>query len=296
MMMKRLVIVLVVLAAVAAGAGIWWSRMKTTGTEDDGVRVAVSFYPLEFLAGEIGGDKVSVTNLTPAGAEPHDWEPTTADAAMIEKSQLLLVNGGGLEAWAGKVTAKKIVAVGEGLIVGNDPHIWLDPVLFGQEADRVAAALGEIDPQNKDVYEDNNSRVKDELALLDEEYKTGLENCAQKNIVTSHAAFGYLAKRYGLTETAISGISPDEEPTAQKLAQTATLVKNLGIKYIFFETLVSPRLAQTLAQETGAQTIVFNPLEGLTEEQQQAGLDYFSVMRENLVNLKMALECRKSSS
>src|SRR3989344_9496885 len=129
MMMKRLVIVLVVLAAVAAGAGIWWSRMKTTGTEDDGVRVAVSFYPLEFLAGEIGGDKVSVTNLTPAGAEPHDWEPTTADAATIENSQLLILNGGGLELWADKVKSQKTVVAGEGMIDGSDPHIWLDPIL-----------------------------------------------------------------------------------------------------------------------------------------------------------------------
>jgi len=290
--MKRLVIVLVVLAAAAAGAGIWWSRMETGKTEGSGVRVAVSFYPLEFLAGEIGGDKVNVTNLTPAGAEPHDWEPTTADAAVIEKSQLLLVNGGGLEAWAGKVTANKIMAVGESLFDGNDPHIWLDPVLMQTMADKITTALTETDPQNKDMYEANNSDLQSRLAQLDEEYRTGLKNCAQKNIVTSHAAFGYLAKRYRLTQTAISGVSPDEEPTAQKLAQTATLVKSLGIKYIFFETLVSPRLAETLAQETGAQTLVFNPLEGLTEEQQAVGQDYFSIMRENLVNLKTALQCQ----
>lgn len=274
------------------GAGVWWMRMKTGGAEGSGIKVAASFYPLYFLASEIGGDKVTVTNLTPAGAEPHDWEPTTADAATIEKSQLLLINGGGLEPWAGKMNAKKIMTVGEDLFDGGDPHIWLDPVLMQAMADKVATALDETDPQNAETYRTNNEQLKFKLVQLDEEYRTGLANCLQKNIVTSHAAFGYLAKRYGLVQNAISGMSPDEEPTAQKLAQTATLARQLGVKYIFFETLVSPRLAETLAKEVGARTIVFNPLEGLTSEQLEAGQDYFLVMRENLVNLKTALQCQ----
>lgn len=289
--MKSLLIILVILAAI--GAGVWLAGKRAPGVPESGqVRVAVSFYPLEFLAREIGGDKVSVTNLTPAGAEPHDWEPTTADAATIEKSQLLLVNGGGLEAWADKVKPQKTVVVGESMIEGRDPHIWLDPVLMRAMADKIATALSQTDPQNSDFYEKNNARVRDDLGLLDEEFRSALGNCRLREIVTSHNAFEYLAKRYGLTQVAVSGVSPDEEPTAQKLAQTATLVKSLGIKYIFFETLVSPRLAQTLALETGAQTIVFNPLEGLTEEQIQAGQNYFSVMRENLTNLETALECK----
>ncbi|TSC87671.1 MAG: zinc transport system substrate-binding protein [Microgenomates group bacterium Gr01-1014_16] len=288
--MKK-IIILVIGLVVLVGVGLRLMQRKND-VNTGRIQVAVSFYPLEFLAGEIGGGKMDVTNLTPAGAEPHDWEPTTADAATIEKSQLLLINGGGLEAWADKITAKKTIVVGEGLFSGNDTHIWLDPVLMRTVADKVTTGLSDIDPQNKDLYEANSSQLQTKLALLDDEFKSGLANCDQQTIITSHSAFGYLASRYGLTQVAISGLSPDEEPTAQKLAQTTDLAKKLGVKYIFFETLVSPRLAQTLAAEVGAQTLVFNPLEGLTQQEQQMGKNYFTIMRENLINLKIALACR----
>lgn len=289
---------------VALGGALWFVRRPApVAVFQDKVSVVASFYPLAFLAQQIGGERVAVTNLTPAGAEPHDFEPTTRDIAAIENSRLFLVNGEGFEPWAEDLQIQNqavlTVAVAEGLAnlappeeEHLDPHIWLDPVLASAMAERIAEALSVADPDGRPVYAVNAVTLMASLDQLNREFEAGLSQCRQKSFVTSHAAFGYLAARYGLEQVAISGISPDEEPRPQDLAAVAQFAQANKVTHIFFETLVSPRLAETVAREVGAQTLVLNPIEGLTNEEQSAGQDYFSVQRANLANLKTALDCR----
>lgn len=269
-------------------------------------QVVSSFYPLYFFTSQIAGDKADVSNITPAGAEPHDYEPTAQDIAKIENSTLLVLNGGGLEPWADNVkeniNSKKtaIVIAGEGLTTQEvveegekitDPHVWLSPVLAEQMVDKIEAGLVQADPNNASYYKSNAEMLKSKLGVLDAEYKQGLATCKDKNIITSHAAFGYLATTYHLNQVSITGVSPDAEPSPQELAQVAKFARDNHVKYIFFESLISPKLSQTIATEVGAKTLVLSPLEGLTGDEIASGKDYFSEMRNNLTNLKTALQC-----
>lgn len=261
------------------------------------IAVAASFYPLYFFAREIGKEKTETVNLTPSGVEPHEWEPNARDIASIEKINLLIANGAGFEPWLDKMTENlaeknvRTVKVAEGLTIQSDPHIWLDPLLAKQQVVKITQALTDVDSLNSAFYRANGKKLEEKLGQLNEMFKTGLKNCSKKTIVTSHDAFGYVARRYGLKQLAIAGLSPDQEPTPQELAQTVQFAKTHGVKYIFFETLVSPRLAETIAKEIGAQTLVFDPIEGLIRQDQSAGHDYFSVQQENLNHLQIALEC-----
>lgn len=263
------------------------------------VTIVASFYPLAFLAQRIGGEYVEVVNLTPAGAEPHDFEPSTRDIVELEKQDIILLNGGGLEEYAEKIKAninvKKttLIKVGESLMSNPiDPHVWLDPILYKKEAEIIANVLIQKDPQHSKIYIENVQKLMSELELLNSEFTKGLSNCKQSNIVTSHKAFGYLANRYNLHEIALTGLSPEEEPSSQALAEISTFAKKNKIGYIFFEELVSPAIAETIANEIGAKTLVFNPLEGLTKEDVAAGKTYVTVQKENLKNLQIALECK----
>ncbi|MHB1464867.1 MAG: metal ABC transporter solute-binding protein, Zn/Mn family, partial [Thermoleophilia bacterium] len=172
-----------------------------------------------------------------------------------------------------------------------DPHVWLDPVLAQREVDNIRDGLIRADPKDRSVYEQNAAAYNQKLAGLDGAFRSGLASCARRDIVTSHQAFTYLGKRYGLDVMAISGLSPDEEPPPQKLAEVAQFARQHNIHYIFFERLVNPKLSQTIATEVGAQTLVFDPLEGLTQQEAGRGEDYLSVQRENLANLRRAMEC-----
>ncbi len=281
---------------------IWWRLKPVTPVRPgagDRITVVASFYPLSYFVQEIGGDHIIVTNLTPAGAEPHDFEPTPRDLAAIERSHLLLLNGIGLEPWATSVITNLrnspvvVLEAAAGLNTSTDPHVWLDPILAQAEVAKITQALVNIDPDHQVKYEQNSTALSARLSALDQAFRTGLASCRQKNIVTSHAAFGYLADRYGLKQITLTGLSPDEEPTPRDLAIVADFVRQNKIDYIFLETLVSPRLAETLAREVGAQTLVFNPLEGLTPAEQQSGQDYFSIQKQNLANLKIALDCKE---
>jgi zinc transport system substrate-binding protein len=164
-----------------------------------------------------------------------------------------------------------------------DPHIWLDPVVYARVAERIGKALGR---------QQEADQLAAELHRLDAQYKRGLVHCRRDEFVTSHAAFGYLAARYGLKQVSIEGLSPEAEPTPQKLEDAVRRVRASGATTVFFETLVSPRVAETVARETGAKTAVLDPVEGLTADEAAAGDDYFSVMRRNLAALRSALGCR----
>lgn len=275
--------------------GIGWSVLVPASPTPltSKLSVTASFYPLGFFASEIGGEHVAVTTITPNGIEPHDYEPTAEDIIAIQKSALLILNGNSFEPWSANISKNidpektTILEAGTGLTTSRDPHFWLSPVLAGDLAARIAESFMQIDPVNTESYRTNAVMLEEKLQSLDLEYQTGLASCAKKEIVTSHDAFGYLAEAYGLRQVPIAGLSPEATPTPQELASIATFAKEHKIKYIFFESLVAPDLAETIAEEVGAQTLVLNPIEGVAP-----GKDYFSEMRANLANLKIALECQ----
>ena len=305
--MKRLFVSIFLLILLLIGVFFIARTMNPLQTRQSRLTVMTSFYPLYFFASQIAGDKATVYSITPAGAEPHDYEPTAQDIARIEDSKLLILNGGKLEAWGDTIrdtlkgTQTAVLSVGDVFtdrnVIANeaiilDPHVWLDPLLAKKEADAIAKELARIDPTNALYYEHNLGVLKARLDNLDKEYRVILAQCAKKDIITSHAAFGYLTREYGLTQVSISGLSPDEEPSPQKLAQVADFAKKNGITYIFFESLVSPKLSETIAREVGIKTLVLNPIEGLSDEEIAQGKNYLTEMEHNLTNLTIALQCQ----
>jgi zinc transport system substrate-binding protein len=293
---------LVISASCATDAG-------SPGSPGDRLSVVASFYPLSEAAARVGGPAVAVTNLTPPGAEPHDLELDPEQVTEIADADLVLYLGEGFQ--PAVQDAVGAVAEGEHVdLLGDipeasstsepgeasggevvDPHVWLDPVLMRRIVDRVAETLTRLDPGRAAAVQNRAATFGADLAELDDEYRSGLSSCRLRVLVTSHAAFGYLADRYGLTQEPITGISPEAEPDPERLAQLADDVERTGTTTIFTETLVSPKVAQTLAREAGVLTSVLNPLEGLTAQQAEMGEDYLSVMRSNLAALRRALGC-----
>lgn len=299
--MKRNIILGVILIFIffIIGFGLWSITGKTSSKIETGKPVVMtSFYPLYFFTSQIGGDKIQVKNVTPSSVEPHDYEPTARDLMDIQNSELLFTLGNGFEAWGSKVkddlkdTGVKVVEVSEGIMSDSDPHIWLSPEVAKKMADVIATELVRMDEPNTTYYLENAKTLVSRLDKLSTDYKTHLTSCEESSIVTSHAAFGYLAKEYGLTQIAISGLSPDEEPSTKRLMEVALQAKGEKLKYIFFEKLVSPDLAETIASEIGAKTLVLDPIEGISDDDVVQGKDYFTLMDENLANLKIALSCQ----
>lgn len=287
--------------------------------EDAAIVVAASFYPPAEFASRVGGGRVRVLNLTPTGIEPHDFEPSPQQVASIYGSDIFVYNGGGIDAWASRLAAsvakngtktlelsarvgtllpELTAAAGAEKEYDNsgrgafDEHVWLSPRLAESQVVAIRDMLIELDPAGAPSYIMNADAYLAELAALDKAFSDGLASCEKRIAVTSHAAFAYLAQAYDFTMLPITGLSPDAEPAAGELARIADESRKQGVTHIFFETLVSPELARTLAAEIGAQTLVFNPLEGLTAEEISAGKNYLSIMRENLNNLRLAMICK----
>lgn len=307
-MMRRLLATAAaaLLAVTSAGCG----DQASGGAADGRLDVVTAFYPLEFLSERVGADAVAVTQLTKPGTEPHDVELNPRQVADINDAGLVVYLKGFQPAVDEAVAqeaadrALDVSSVVELLTAAEDdheheqgepehaegatdPHVWLDPVRFATIADKLAERLGQADPARAAAYTERAATLHRELTALDTEYATALKNCARRELVTSHTAFRYLADRYQLTEVGITGISPESEPSPQRLAQVAEQARATGTTTIFFETLVSPKVAETIAREVGARTAVLDPIEGLT----QPGTDYFSVMRSNLTALTTALGC-----
>ncbi|MFC5178194.1 metal ABC transporter substrate-binding protein [Nocardioides taihuensis] len=266
--------------------------------EPDGVSVAAAFYPLAFVAEEVGGDRVDVSLLTQPGTEPHDLELTIRETAELAGADLVVYESGfqpavddGVEQnAAGEVLDAADVADLQPLQDGDgtDPHFWLDPLRMADLADAVADRLAEVDPAGADEYAANAAELRRELTRLDAAYERGLADCERDTVVVSHDAFGYLA-RYGLAFAPVAGLSPEAEPTAADLARLQDLVRDEGITTVFSERLASPRLTAALAQDVGVETAVLDPIEGRDEE--TADEDYLSLMRENLAALEEANGC-----
>jgi zinc transport system substrate-binding protein len=257
--------------------------------------VVTAFYPLAYAA-QTMSPSAKVENLTPPGAEPHDLELTPQAVARVEKAAVVLYLSHGFQpavSDAVKRAGGRKIDILQGLPLHSargqeaglsaDPHVWLDPVLFEQIVHRIAAALP------RPVH---TGPLIADLGALDRDYRNGLAHCERKDIVTSHAAFGYLAQRYGLRQVPITGLTPESEPTPKQLAHVIRLVRQTHTTTVFFERLVSPRLADTVAREVGAHTAVLDPIEGLTPSEQRHGETYLTLMRENLAALRKALACR----
>jgi len=282
---SRIVLILVS-ALLLAGCGVGGSGGKNS--------VVAAFYPLAYAAERIGGPSFHIENLTPPGAEPHDLELTPREVGRIVNASVVLYLSHGFQPAVSKAVEQargRKVDVLAGLPlhqnVGGeagltaDPHVWLDPLLFARIATTIGAAL----------HRPSSAFVAD-MRKLDQAYRNGLRDCKRREIVTSHAAFGYLAARYGLDQVAITGLAPESEPSPQQLAHVVEVVRRTHATTVFFETLVSPRLAETVAREVGARTAVLDPIEGLTPDEQKRGDDYLTLMRRNLVALRKALACR----
>jgi zinc transport system substrate-binding protein len=275
------------------------------GGSSGSLTVVAAFYPVFEAAERVGGALVDVTDLTAPGVEPHDLELTPDQVEAIATADVVLYVGAGfqpgvqdavgdargvtVDLLAGLPTVEPPGGSEQGLTA--DPHVWLDPELYARMVDEVRHALATAAPDDASTFRSNARSFTDAISRLADEYRAGLATCQRTLIVTNHAAFGYLASEYGLTQEAISGVAPDAEPSAQRLAELRDLVQRRGITTIFTEDLVSPKVAETLAEEAGVRTAVLHTLEGLTDEEIAAGDDYGSQMQENLSTLRTALGC-----
>ena len=285
---------------------------SSSESESSGLKVIAAFYPLEFVAKTIGGDLISVENMTPPGVEPHDLELTPKQITTLDNADLLLYIAGfqpALEEAASQsapANSLDVMAINGLNLLGatedghnhgeeahsdeemvSDPHVWLDPERLIVVAKAVAAKLSEVDPDNSETYATNLTAFVEQLEGLDADFTSGLASCERRLIVTSHAAFGYLADAYNLEQEAISGLSPESEPTPKRLNEIGKEAKADGTTTIFFETLASPKVAQTLADDLNISAAVLDPIEGIGE-----GQTYFSIMESNLAALRKALNCK----
>ncbi|EKX67884.1 metal ABC transporter substrate-binding protein [Streptomyces ipomoeae] len=275
--------------------------------------VVASFYPMAFLAEQIGGKYVNVTSLTQPGQEPHDLEISAKQTAQLQESDAVLYLKGlqpsvddavGQSEIKTKIDAATLTSLEEhGNEVGGhaaehddehgeeesgkDPHIWLDPVKYAEVAKGVGAAFEKADPDHASTYKTNTEMLVEKLGALNDQFVNGLKNTDTKVFITTHAAFGYLAERYGLTEEAISGLDPESEPSAARVKELEKMAKADGVSTVFYETLVSDKTAKTIAADAGLKTDVLDPIEGITEKSR--GKDYFSVQEANLKALQAAL-------
>ena len=322
----------VCICALLVGALAGCGSNNPNWPEEGKLPVVASFYPVAYLTQQVGGDKVDVLTMVPAGAEPHVWEPTPADLVNIGKSKLFVYLGLGMDSWApdvleslGKDAPASVQAsdnvdpltfeqeralveshehasdgmehhdhaahVGHSHSHGGiDPHVWLDPQRAKIMAKNILDGLSSADPKNRAYYEENYNALALRLDELDQAYESNLSGFTDKKIVVSHEAYGYICARYGIDQIGISGLTPDSEPDAKTMSEIVNLVKEDHITTVFYEELVSPKVAKQIANETGAKAEVLSPIEGLSDEDIQAGENYFTKMYSNLEKLKVAFK------
>jgi len=298
------------------------SNANGNQSQDKKLSVYTSFYPMYDFASKIGGDKIDAVNMVPAGTEPHEWEPTAADIAGLEEASVFIYNGAGMEHWVEDVLESiqndSLIAVeaskGLTLLEGHhddeeehseeeehsdedehshgkfDPHVWLDPMNAKAEMESIKNSFIQADPDNKDYYEANYTKYAGEFDALDKEFRDAITSLPNKDIIVAHQAFGYLCSAYGLNQVPVEGLAPDSEPDPARVAEIIEFAKEHDVKVIFFEELVSPKVAEVIASAIGAKTDVLSPVEALSDEQMENGDDYFTVMRHNLEALKAALK------
>jgi zinc transport system substrate-binding protein len=277
---------------------------STSGVGTGRIAVVAAFYPLEYAVAQVGGDHVEVSSLTKPGVEPHDLELTSQDVARVGAAQLVVYLEGlqpAVDAVVAQEAGSRVLEVSAaadldlpapaGLSAhgGADPHFWLDPIRMYLVAGEIGERLAELDPAHAADYRANVHTLAGPLYDIDSDYWLDLASCTNRHLVTSHAAFGYLARRYGFTQVPIAGISPDQEPSARHLADVAETVRDTKATTIYTETLVDAKYAQTIAATTGASVAVLDPAEGVTAS--SPGSDYAQIMRANLSALRAGQGC-----
>ncbi|PKG23206.1 metal ABC transporter substrate-binding protein [Niallia nealsonii] len=285
------------------------SNKQTDSTDKNKIDIVTTFYPMYDFTKNIAGDKANITLLIPSTIEPHDWEPTPKNVGDIQKADLFVYNSTDMETWVPTIKESssgsnvEFIEASKGItLLENheeeeehehshdvDPHVWLSPVLAIKEVENITAALVKVDPDNKAYYKKNSDAYIKKLQNLDQKFKVELKNKDTSEFITQHTAFSYLANEYNLVQVPIAGLSPDQEPSAAKLAELKAFAKEHKVNVIYFEELASAKVANTLAEELGAKTEVLNTLEGLSKKDQEAGKDYISIMEENLNQLKKSL-------
>ncbi len=281
---------------------LWYSENNNvTGfSEKRQFKVLASFYPLYEFTKIIGGEKIDVSIIIPPGIEPHDWEPTIQDLQKMQNSDMVVINGAGLEPWTTKLVSANpdilIVDTSNGIPlleknkqifnnqIQNDPHVWLDPILAKKQIQNIANGLINIDPQNTDYYQENAERYNAKLNLLDNKIRNELSICMKKDFLAFHDAFSYFAREYSLNQNTIIGINPSEEPTAVTLQQIIQKARNLDLHIIFTEEAVNPRISEVVANEIGGKVLTLSPIEIYEKNS-----DYIKRMEKNLSNLKEEL-------
>lgn len=296
------------------------SSDATDGGDGDGsVSVVTSFYPLEYAAEQVGGEHVTVSNLTPAGAEPHDLELTPKQVLETTRADHLIYLSGFQPSVDDAATQAEDTAFDvsdaarldistdveehgdehkedeeeahEGHDHGaRDPHFWLDPTRYADVADAIAERLAQDDPEHAEDYRANARAFTGRLTDLDEELERDLSSCTQTDLVTGHAAFAYFANRYGFHQVPVSGLTPDAQPSSAQMADLIAHIKDEDIKTVYAEPLVPSDLADTIARDSGADVAVLDPIGGLTEA--SAGSDYFEIMRSNRDAVREGQGCR----
>ncbi len=283
---------------------------RNIDVESEKIIIGTSFYPLAEFVEMVGGDRIEVFNLTPPGADPHEFEPVARDMVKLHSAHAFFYMGAGIDPWADRTNLSNVVSVRmtdhfdlteadddhedeeDDHGYEEDPHIWLDPVLAKSMVEIIRDTLIEIDQKGKGEYEKNAEATLLRLDELHEKYSRGLSECELDHLVISHASIGYLAHRYDFHMVSVSGLSPEEEPSPRRMAEISDIIRKEGVGHIFFETTMSPAIAETIARETGAEVLVFNNLESLSEGEIAEGENYFSVMDSNLEFIKTALKCR----
>ncbi|NEC90371.1 metal ABC transporter substrate-binding protein [Streptomyces sp. SID12501] len=316
MNVRRLISGTAIAAATALGLGALSACSSDSSAADRDISgrldVVASFYPMQYLAEQIGGRHVSISTLTEPGQEPHDLEISAKQTVDLQKADAVLYLKGlqpAVDEAVSQSEAKTKIdaatlttlekhgstehshegeeAPSDEDASALDPHVWLDPVKYAEIADGVSAAFQKADPTNAAEYKLNTEALTAKLTSLNTSFEDGLKNTKTKVFFTNHAAFGYLAERYGLTQEAITGVDPDSEPSAARMKELQQEAKADGVTTVFYETLVSDKTAKTLAEDANLTTNVLDPLEGITEKSR--GDDYIAVMKANLKALRTAL-------
>jgi zinc transport system substrate-binding protein len=306
-----LIVIVVAMFAVVATLMMVALERPAISPANGKISVVTTLFPFYDFARQIGGDKAEVTLLLPPGVEPHSFDPRPSDIVKINQADVFIFTGKFMEPWAADLVASlpssvAVVDASKGIDLqpsnfhdadepagAPDPHIWLD---FGNDTTivgNIVSAFVSKDPGNASYYRANAEAYDDKLAALDSEFRAGLALCVKRELVYGgHYALGYLARRYGLSYSAAQGVSPDAEPTVQDIASLVAQIRRDKIEYVFYEELSSPKIAQTIAQEAGAKMLLMNAGHNISKEELRKGTDFIAIMKVDLANLKIGLQCR----